>query len=174
MAIPSKPTYTHGSTGDAPNSALDYANGDPVDQAHMDYYVNTPLEKIKSIIDVLNALDNNDDGVVDEADSANLYKGNEIDLNADGVVDEADTANLYKGNDIDDDGDGKVNEAEDADDATNVTSTYKGQDIDTNGDGKVDIADQADNAALISGKRVTVSDTEPTNRNDNDIWIDMS
>lgn len=71
--IPSKPSYTHGSTGSAPSIALDYASGDPVDEEHMDYYVNTPLETIKALIDVHNALDSDGDNVVDAADGASSY-----------------------------------------------------------------------------------------------------
>lgn len=172
--IPDKPNYTHGSTGTSPATALDYEDGDPVDSENFDYFINITLERIKTLIDVLNELDDDDDSVVNAADTAALYKGNDIDSNGDGVVDESEDTNLYKGEDIDSDGDGKVDEAEDADDATNVTSTYKGNDIDTDGDGKVNEAEQADNATTVNTFRVTVSDTEPSTRNDNDIWVDTS
>jgi len=56
--IPNKPSYSHGSTGTAPASALDYANGDPLDADNLDYYVNTPLAKIKGLIDALETVDN--------------------------------------------------------------------------------------------------------------------
>jgi hypothetical protein len=98
MAIPSKPSYSHGSTGTEPSSAIDYKNGDPLDEAELDYYVNTEFSKIKAIIDALHDLDSDDDGVVDRADYA----------------DDAD-ASTYKGNDIDSDGDGSVNLADNAD-----------------------------------------------------------
>lgn len=71
--IPSKPSYTHGSTGTAPATSQDYASGDPVDADNFDYYVYTPLEKIKGIIDILNELDSDDDGIVDGADGASTY-----------------------------------------------------------------------------------------------------
>lgn len=174
MPIPSKPSYTHGSTGSAPPSARDYTSGDPVDADELDYFVNTPLEKIKDLVDYLENVDPNEDGTVAEADSALTYKGNDIDGDGDGTVDQADDALKYKNNDIDSDGDGKVDSAESADDATNVTSTYKGNDIDSNGDGKVDSAEQADDSTLISGKRITVSSSQPVNRDDKDIWIDTS
>jgi len=161
MAIPTKPNYTHGSTGTEPAQAIDYANGDPLEADELDYYLNTEFEKIKDIIDTLkdfdtgaqiageaadaqnvtgtykgNDIDSNGDGIVDDADNvAGTYKGNDIDTDGNGVVDAADTSELVKGNDIDTNGDGVVNEAE------NVTATYKGNDIDTNGDGVVDNAD---------------------------------
>lgn len=95
MAIPSKPTYTHGSQGTEPGSSLDYQNGDPLDADNFDYYVNVEFSKIKAIIDALNTLDSNDDGKVDAADVADnttLYKGNDIDSDGDGVVNDADYA----------------------------------------------------------------------------------
>lgn len=66
--IPSKPSYSHGSTGTAPASPIDYSNGDPVEEQHMDYYVHTPLDKIKALIDALGTIDSDDDGIVDRAD----------------------------------------------------------------------------------------------------------
>jgi len=75
MAIPSKPSYTHGSTGSEPQSAIDYNDGDPVEAKHFDYYINTPLEKIKGVIDALNGLDSDDDGVVDKSDDAAALDG---------------------------------------------------------------------------------------------------
>lgn len=101
MPNPTKPTYTHGSTGTEPSIAIDYANGDDLDADIFDYFVNTEFEKIKAIIDTLDAIDNDGDGVVDAADTAAS----------------ADDALLYKGNDIDTDGDGKVNSADYADTA---------------------------------------------------------
>jgi len=128
MPNPDKPTYTHGSTGTEPASSIDYQNGDSLESENLDYFINTPFEKIKAIINTLTAIDSDGDGVVDRADSAVT----------------ADSADAYKNNDIDSDGDGKVNAADIADDATNVTSTYKGNDIDSDGDGKVDNADKVD------------------------------
>ena len=96
MPIPNKPGYTHGSTGSQPGSPRDYASGDPVDANEFDYYVNTPFETIKDIIDALNNLDSDDDGTVDaadQADNATKVKGNDIDSDGDGVVNEADVAN---------------------------------------------------------------------------------
>jgi hypothetical protein len=70
MAIPTKPSYSHGSTGTAPASARDYENGDPMDADEFDYYINTSIETIKDLIDALNTLDSDGDGTVDEADYA--------------------------------------------------------------------------------------------------------
>jgi len=102
MAIPSKPSYNHGSTGTEPGSPTDYANGDTLDADNLDYYLSVEFQKIKEIIDALNALDSDDDEKVDAADTADA---------ADNVT------GTYKGNDIDSDGDGKVNSADTADDA---------------------------------------------------------
>jgi len=163
MSNPDKPDYTHGSTGQKPSQARDYENGDRLDANNLDYFINTPLEKIKAIIDTLVDIDSDGDGVVDRADSAvtadsaDAYKGNDIDSDGDGKVnsaEQADNATTVKNNDIDSDGDGKVDSAESADDATNVTSTYKGNDIDSDGDGKVNSADQADNATTVKGNDI--------------------
>lgn len=159
---PDKPNYTHGAQGSEPDSPIDYSNGDAVDSDEFDYFVYQEFDKIRAIIDVLNAIDSDEDNVVDaadtaaavkgndidsdgdgqvdsadEADNANNYKGNDIDGDGDGTVDEADSALTYKGNDIDSDGDGTVDQADD-------TLLYKGNDIDSDGDGKVDNADQVD------------------------------
>lgn len=160
MAIPTKPTYTHGSTGTEPTQAINYANGDPVDADEFDYFLNTPFEKIKDIIDTLNDIDSGALTVGSATDAANVtgtYKGNDIDSNGDGIVDAANNSTLVKGNDIDSDGDGRVNAADTStlvkgndidtdgdgivDDAENVTGTYKGNDIDSDGDGSVDDAE---------------------------------
>jgi len=124
MTIPTKPTYSHGSTGTAPSSAIDYANGDPLNADELDYYLHVEFAKIKALIDWAESIDTNDDGKVDAADSA----------------DEAtNVTSTYKGNDLDSDGDGKVDAAETADSA----KTYKGNDLDSDGDGVVDSADYA-------------------------------
>jgi len=124
MSNPDKPDYTHGSTGTKPASGTDYENQDPLDADNLDYFINTPFEKIKEIIDTLTTIDSDGDGVVDRADSAGT----------------ADSASQVKGNDIDSDGDGKVDSADQADNAT----TVKGNDIDSDGDGIVDEADAVD------------------------------
>jgi len=70
MAIPSKPSYSHGSTGTEPASPRDYENGDPLDADEFDYYLHTEFTKINELIDALTTLDSNDDGTVDAADYA--------------------------------------------------------------------------------------------------------
>ena len=92
MPIPNKPNYTHGSTGTEPATSIDYDNGDPVDESEFDYFIYTEFNKIGELIDFLDEVDSDGDGVVDEADTANAYKGNDIDSNGDGKVDEADRA----------------------------------------------------------------------------------
>jgi len=99
MPNPNKPDYTHGSTGTKPDPQ-DYDNGQPLDANVFDYYINELFETLKDVIDQLNVIDSDGDGVVDEADYAN-------DANA----------STYKSNDIDTDGDGKVNNADTADTA---------------------------------------------------------
>jgi len=97
MPTPTKPTYTHGSTGTKPPVSRDFENQDPLDANEFDYFVNTTFEDIKDIIDFLDLLDSDGDGTVDAADSATdatnvtaTYKNNDIDSNGDGIVDEAD------------------------------------------------------------------------------------
>lgn len=97
MTIPSKPSYTHGSVGSAPSSALDYASNDPVDSENFDYFINTEFSYINSLIDALNAIDSDNDEKVDAADFAD---------------DAGNVTGTYKGQDIDADGDGVVNRAE--------------------------------------------------------------
>jgi hypothetical protein len=70
MAIPSKPAYSHGSTGTEPGTARDFENGDPLDADEFDYFVHTEYTKINEIIDALHVLDSDDDGEVDNADYA--------------------------------------------------------------------------------------------------------
>jgi len=160
MTIPNKPNYSHGSTGEEPETSIDYQNGDPVDESEFDYFIYTEFHKIGQLIDYLEEVDSNGDGVVDEADSANLYKDNDIDTNGDGKVDaadQADNATLVKDNDIDSNGDGKVDSADQADNATLV----KNNDIDTDGDGKVDLAQQSDNSEQLGGRSPSSFSDDP-------------
>lgn len=93
MPIPSKPSYSHGSTGTEPGSSLDYTNGDPLDANNLDHFVYVPFSKISATIDYLNEIDSDGDGTVDAADTAataDAVKGNDIDSNGDGTVDAAD------------------------------------------------------------------------------------
>lgn len=102
MAIPSKPAYSHGSTGTEPPSPRDYQTRDELDADELDYYLNEQFSNIKALIDALHALDSDDDGIVDEADyaqdaDASTYKGSDIDSDGDGIVDQADSANKLDG-----------------------------------------------------------------------------
>jgi hypothetical protein len=125
-----------GDSGSRPGDNFNYQGDDQVNEKHFDYLWHSLNELENEVRSALTDIDSDKDGVVDEADSANLYKGNDIDGDGDGRVDAADDAFGYKGNDIDTDGDGVVNEADDA-------SLYKGNDIDSDGDGTVDAADDA-------------------------------
>jgi hypothetical protein len=107
MTIPTKPTYSHGSTGTAPSSAIDYANGDPLNADELDYYLHVEFAKIKALIDWAESIDTNDDGKVDAADSADVATN---------------VTSTYKGNDLDSDADGKVDAAETADSASTATT----------------------------------------------------
>jgi len=121
MANPDTINYSHGDTGDRPADGEDFQSGDVADPQTHDWLFYTIPRKIDQIINRLNILDSNGDGVVDEADFANdanasTYKGNDIDTSGNGVVDKADFANdadasTYKGNDIDTDGDGVIDQA---------------------------------------------------------------
>lgn len=70
MTTPDKPEYTHGSTGTKPSSPIDYANGDPVEAENFDYFLYTPINRIKAIIDFLDSMDTDGDAQVDAADYA--------------------------------------------------------------------------------------------------------
>ena len=101
MEIPDEPEYTHGSNGEKPLNPLDYANGDPLDANNFDYFVNTPFEKIKAIINVLNAIDSDGDGSVDQADKVGSLAPSDIldiatyDDDDNGIVNQADGASVY-------------------------------------------------------------------------------
>jgi hypothetical protein len=97
MAIPDPPEYTHGSQGTPPSSSLDYLNSDAVDPEHFDYYWYTLFYYANELIDALEAIDSNDDGKVDAADTADDAKnitdtinGIDYDDDSDGTLDEAD------------------------------------------------------------------------------------
>lgn len=94
-----------GSTGTAPPSNYSYAEGEqPVDEWDnwFNYHV---IDEIESVVGLINDIDGDTDGIVDEADYANdadasTYKGNDIDSDGDGSVDQADLAtdaNQYDG-----------------------------------------------------------------------------
>lgn len=67
-----KINYTHGSTGTQPSDGIDFGSSsyESPDSAHFDWFWNTAPTRIDNLIDEFTELDNDDDGVVDEADSA--------------------------------------------------------------------------------------------------------
>jgi hypothetical protein len=120
--------HTHGDAGAKPADGLDFQNKDFPDPEEFDWFWNQVPTAINDHADTIETIDTNEDGVVDEAETAH----NTI---------------AYKGNDIDSDGDGKVDSADVADSA----KTYKDNDIDSDGDGTVDSADVADTASGLTG-----------------------
>jgi hypothetical protein len=125
-----------GDSGEEPAEGFSWDGGDIVNEKYLDYLYYWAGSMEGGFRSALTDIDSDGDGVVDEAETANAYKGNDIDSDGDGVVNAADTTPLYKGNDIDSDGDGVVDEAETA-------NAYKGNDIDSDGDGVVNAADDA-------------------------------
>jgi len=96
MANPDTINYSHGDTGDRPADGEDFQSGDVADPQTHDWLFYTIPRKIDQIINRLDILDSDGDGVVDEADFANdadasTYKGNDIDTSGNGVVDQAAT-----------------------------------------------------------------------------------
>lgn len=166
--------HTHGDTGEKPPQSLNFQDGDYPDPEHFDWFWSRVPSAINNHQSLIQSIDSDEDGVVDEADTANLYKNQDIDSDGDGQVDEADHADnvrsTYKGNDLDGDGDGRVDAADHANEADN-TQAVKGNDIDSDGDGKVDAADQADNAAKVGNKEITVASTAPSNPANDDLWV---
>lgn len=79
-----------GDTGVQPNDGYDYQGRDFVDAAHLDYLWNNVENFENEVGQALLDIDSDQDGIVDEADSANTYKNNDIDSDGDGKVDNAD------------------------------------------------------------------------------------
>lgn len=109
MPIPDPPTYEHGSTGTEPSSPIDYNNGDPLDEAELDYYLNVEFTKIPQIITALEEIRDGDITVQNAT-------------NASSAIDATNVTSTYKGNDIDPDGDGSVAEADFATEASKFES----------------------------------------------------
>lgn len=66
MATPTKPAYSHGSTGTQPGNPRDYENGDTLDADEFDYYIFETFSTIDSIIDELDTIKGGDDGKADD------------------------------------------------------------------------------------------------------------
>lgn len=84
-----------GSSGEKPPDGKDWSPGDNYFAAHLTYLWDQVRKRFGDVEDRLNAIDSDDDGIVDEADYANdanasTYKGNDIDSDGDGVVNNAD------------------------------------------------------------------------------------
>lgn len=92
-----------GDSGEQPSSGFNYQGQDLVNEKHFDYLWNALYNLEDEMRAALSDIDSDADGVVDEADSANTYKGNDIDTDGDGVVNEADNSPLFKQTDIDTD-----------------------------------------------------------------------
>jgi len=90
--------HEHGAQGDKPAQDLDFQDGDYPDPETFDWFWSEVPAAINSHADALDAIDSDQDGKVDAAESADTaanataYKTNDIDSDGDGIVDEADLA----------------------------------------------------------------------------------
>lgn len=87
-------SYFHGDAGTQPPNATDFSSGDIVEHEYFNWWWDSNVTKINDLWDEFTRLDNDDDGVVDKAESAtdadaSTYKGNDIDSDGDGTVDAA-------------------------------------------------------------------------------------
>jgi microcystin-dependent protein len=78
-----------GEAGEFPQVGFFYEGGDQVNEKHLDALWNGLNNFEGEVQAALNDIDSDNDGIVDEADTANLYKGNDIDSDGDGTVDNA-------------------------------------------------------------------------------------
>jgi hypothetical protein len=78
-----------GDTGERPSDNFQYDGGDQVNEKHLDYLWDNVAALESEVRSALTDIDSDKDGIVDEADTANLYKGNDIDSDGDGKVDNA-------------------------------------------------------------------------------------
>jgi len=100
-----------GSSGEKPSDGKTWSPGDNYYAAHLTYLWDQVRKRFEDVENRLNAIDSDDDGVVDEADYANdadasTYKGNDIDSNGDGIVDQAVDADTVDGSHASDLGSG--------------------------------------------------------------------
>lgn len=65
-----KLNYSHGDTGNEPQSALDFQKNERPKAQHFDWWWYNVIQAINGHADEFHRLDSNDDGVVDEADYA--------------------------------------------------------------------------------------------------------
>lgn len=134
--------HTHGDTGVKPAQDLNFQTGGFPDPEVFDWFWSEVPAAVNDHADLLSEIDNNEDGVVDEAEYAQ-------------------NTDSYKDNDLDSDGDGKVDAAETADTAISVD----GADVDgqVSSAASADVADQA--------KRFEVRTNDPSNPDDGQVWI---
>jgi len=69
-------SYTHGDTGTAPSSSIDFVDNQRPDPQSFDWFWNKVINAINGHASEFDRLDSNDDGVVDEADAAGAASGN--------------------------------------------------------------------------------------------------
>lgn len=79
-----------GSSGEEPITDYSYAEGEQPVDAWDNWFGYNVINELTDIIDIINDIDSNTDGVVDEAESMNAYKGNDIDSDGDGTVNNTD------------------------------------------------------------------------------------
>jgi len=162
--------HTHGDTGAKPPQNLDFQTGGFPDPEEFDWFWSEVPAAINDHKALLEAIDGDEDGVVDEAElaqSASSYKGQEIDSDGDGQVDAADfavDADTVDGDeaadlstDVSDDGTLVVASVEDIDFGSDLSVT-------DDGDGTVTVAAAAQpdtHVDVLDGATVVV--TDPTN-----------
>jgi len=158
MANPDTIDYSHGDTGERPPDGEDFQSGETANPETHDWLFYTIPRKIDAIIDRLNILDSDGDGVVDEADFANdadasTYKGNDIDTSGNGVVDQAAQATAADDADTLDGNEGSHYLLDVEDGGVTVATDVTGID----GGDNVGITDNGDGTVTLS---TTIQDTD--------------
>jgi len=90
-----------GDSGQSPSDGFFYQGEEQIAFEHQNYLWRSLYELNQDTLDAAVDIDNDEDGVVDGADTANLYKDTDIDTDGDGVVDGAVSTGLVEGVDID-------------------------------------------------------------------------
>lgn len=90
-----------GDSGSQPASGFNYQGGEQVHKDEINYLWHALDNFEDESRAALSDIDTDADGIVDEADTTNLYKGVDIDNNGDGVVNQAASVNAVKGADLD-------------------------------------------------------------------------
>lgn len=89
--------HSHGDTGAKPPDSLNFADGDIPDPETFDWFWSEVPTAINDHAALLESIDSDEDGVVDQAaqaDNATTVKDNDIDSDGDGRVDSADVAQV--------------------------------------------------------------------------------